>query len=112
MSVEIAVMGLLGAAQGFVFIPWVVGLIDPIVRNILPLEPHWLPRHIGRVCVFICLLMSYLGLGLVWMRALSVGDGSEGQLFKAWLGAALVGMFVYLGTAKMRGKKNQSPISK
>jgi hypothetical protein len=105
MSVEIAVMGLLGAAQGFVFIPWVIGLIEPVVRNILPPEPHWLPKHISRICVFICLLMTHLGLGLVWMRALgTVSNDGEHQLFKAWFGAALVGMFVYLGTAKMRHK--------
>jgi hypothetical protein len=103
MSVEIVVMAILGTAQGFVFIPWVIGLLEPFVRKILPHEPHWLPKLIGRICVFVCLLTTHLGLGLVWMGALgSVSNDSEYQLFKAWLGAGLIGMFVYLGTAKMR----------
>jgi hypothetical protein len=106
MSVELAIIGILGFAQGFVFIPWVIGLIGPIVKNVLPLEPHWLPKLIGRICVFVCLLMTYFGLGLLWMRTLgSVSGTNSNEQFKVWIGASLIGMFVYLGIAKMRTTK-------
>jgi hypothetical protein len=50
--------------------------------------------------------MSYFGLGLVWLKVLGpVSGSSNNELFKIWIGASLLGMFIYLGIAKMRAAK-------
>ena len=105
MTVELVVVGVLGFVQGYVAVPFLIGLIEPCTRAIVPPMTSTFTKVVTRVCVFLSLLLTYFGIGIFWVRLLALGEpATSASHFKAWLALSFVGLLAYLMLARRKSR--------